>query len=111
VSAVDRRVLGECDDLADFAAGYELGFGCGVEIGWRRGYEECAEDNDHAWGLVSATLRDSPTYRELVERRAVSHEPCLRRCKRCSQCIHSLAYWGRGGRDYQGAGSMAVSSW
>jgi hypothetical protein len=105
------RPLSECDDLADFAAGYQLGYAVGVEIGWRRGYEECADDHDRAWGLISATLKAAPSYQELAERRAITHEPCLRRCKACSQCIHSLAYWGRGGRDYQGADAMAVSSW
>lgn len=30
------------------------------------------------------------------------NQPCPQRCRRCSLCIRSLAYWARGGRDYLG---------
>jgi hypothetical protein len=51
---------------------------------------------------AARTIWVHPRFAEVVKRRQVDHEPCPTRCRRCSRCVHSLAYWARGGRDYRG---------
>lgn len=48
-----------------------------------------------------------PSLDELQRRQEVDHSPCPRKCRQCSRCIHSLAYWSRGGRDYCGVQAEA----
>lgn len=82
---------------------FNLGVDAGLVVGFRQGWD--AHDNyvQQRFGLAVAAVLDQPTLDELARARAVDHQPCARRCRRCSRCIHSMAYYGRGGRDYLGA--------
>ena len=87
--------------VADLQFGYQLGHADGYADGRTDTQAEYAAD----WEPVAARIRAgamSPTQAELEQRRQPDHQPCQMRCRRCSRCVHSLSYYGRGGRDYLG---------
>lgn len=80
---------------AGFTAGTEVG-GAGTLIALKHALPE---------GVLLDLLPDLPYIREyerLQRLREVNHDPCRLRCGNCSQCVHSMDYWRRGGRDYLG---------
>jgi hypothetical protein len=85
----------------------EVGIDAGYAVGWGDGYD-WRDREVQGWLGVSREHLKSPLYAELQERRTLSHDPCRTRCKKCSKCIHSLAYWARGGRDYLGVEAEAA---
>ncbi|MDP9092273.1 MAG: hypothetical protein M3N95_04855 [Actinomycetota bacterium] len=88
-------------DQSEFEAGYRLGFPAGYE----RGYASGVQDEGDAWTSimtgVSSVLRN-PEHAELERRRQPDYTPCPYKCRACSRCIASMAYWARGGRPYMG---------
>lgn len=79
----------------------EVYIDAGRTIGFGEGYQY-RDTEVQAWlGVVRGVLKQ-PTMDELAKARELSHEPCSRKCRRCSRCIHSLSYWERGGADYLG---------
>jgi hypothetical protein len=87
----------------DFVAGYQLGWCAAADVEFRRGYDQA----DAEWTAVLTGCTETfrrPTHAELEARRQIDHQPCSRRCRSCSRCIHSLAYYARGG-PYMGAAS------
>lgn len=93
------RALGECpaDRLSWAALGYRVGLVCGESAVLRR----LGQAGDSVMEGDLAILR-RPRHSETAVQRQVHHQPCPTRCASCSQCLHSLAYWARGGRDYLG---------
>jgi hypothetical protein len=85
----------------------ELGIDAGYAVGWGDGYSE-RDSEVQAWLGVSRAHLKSPSYAELEERRQHHTDPCRTKCARCSQCIHSMAFWRRGGRDYLGVEAEAA---
>jgi hypothetical protein len=83
----------------DFLAGLAVGIDAGLAVGWRQGWDAHVDQVQQRFGLA---VLDAPTQDRLAQLRAVDHQPCQRRCRACSRCTHSLAYYGRGGRDYFG---------
>jgi len=80
----------------DFEAGYRLGYGNGYSAGYAHG----VRDEGDAWSVIFTGCAETwrrPNYAELEQRRRIDHDPCPAKCRRCSRCIHSLAYWARGG--------------
>jgi hypothetical protein len=101
----DPIIARESDDLRDFRAGYQLGYGAAADVEYRRGYDQA----DAEWTAVLTGCTETfrrPNYAEVQARRVIDHQPCSSKCKACSRCIHSMAYWARGG-DYMGAGVSA----
>lgn len=86
-------------DAASFADGFDLGVSAGLAVGFQQGWGAHVERVQARFGLA---VLDEPTQDKLAQLRAVDHQPCSRKCRRCSRCIHSMAYYGRGGRDYLG---------
>jgi hypothetical protein len=87
--------------VRDLELGWSVGYGHGYDIGRAHGR---AEEGD-AWqaiitGWAETTRR--PNYAEIEARRVPDWRPCRQRCRACSRCIASLAYYGRGGRPYEG---------
>jgi hypothetical protein len=89
-------------DAAAFARGFDVGVDAGLAMGYRQGWDAHVGQVQLRLGLTLAVL-DEPTQEKLSQLRAVDHQPCGVKCRRCSRCIHSMAYYGRGGRDYFGA--------
>jgi hypothetical protein len=85
--------------LLTFADGFDVGVDAGLVVGFRQGWTAHVDRVQARFGLA---VLDEPTRGELARLREVDHRPCAARCRRCSRCIHSLAYYGRGGRDYLG---------
>lgn len=77
----------------------------GYERGYARGHADAESAMAISWAELVRQVRDGarcPSAKDLERRRQPDHEPCGRRCGRCSRCIHSLSYWQRGGRDFLG---------
>jgi hypothetical protein len=86
----------------DLELAYQIGYGNGYQIGYAHG----VRDEGAAWTAVFTGCAETwrrPNYAELENAREVDWQPCPARCKACSRCIASLAYWARGGRPYEGA--------
>jgi len=73
---------------------------------WRREHDR-VESERQAWLGVAKSTLSLTTQQALARARTVDHRPCPARCRQCSRCIHSLAYWQRRG-DYLGANGTAV---
>ena len=99
-------ILADADPDSAFLDGVDLGTEAGYAVGWRDGYERRDFEAMLAYGIAKAAI-GLPTKAELAKRRMVDHRPCPRKCRRCSKCVHSLAYWARGGRDYLGVEAEA----
>jgi hypothetical protein len=85
----------------DFETGYWIGYGNGYSAGYAHGGQEV----DDAWQAIVTGFAETfrrPNYAEIEARRIPDWRPCPQRCKACSRCIASLAYWSRGGRPYEG---------
>jgi hypothetical protein len=81
------------DEFGVFTAGYVEGYAAGVAV----------TELDYQLHLgVAKSALSLPLLAELERRRTVDHQPCAMKCRRCSRCVHSLAYYGRGGRDFLG---------
>jgi hypothetical protein len=94
-------VTRDSQDDWELRLGYQLGYGTGYEIGWAHGFEARDRELQAVLGVVRSTL-STPRQSELQESREHHPgEPCERKCRRCSKCTHSLAYWRRGGRDFK----------
>jgi len=90
-------------ERAEFEAGYIAGYHVGHELGVRHGEAAEARLWSEALGALQQTA-NLPLQAELEARRAdTCTDPCPTRCRQCSRCVRSLAYWGRGGRDFAGA--------
>lgn len=91
----------------DFAEGYSAGLATGLDLGFRQG--ENAEARLWSEALGELQQADQTTAAEYELRRAEDPiEPCRARCRSCSRCVRSIAYWGRGGRDYLGVEAEAA---
>jgi hypothetical protein len=89
-------------DLRHFHDGYRLGYGTGYEVGFAHGSDDALDLVQSVLTGCTDTFR-SPRQDDLrAARDEVPTQPCWTRCRRCSRCARSLAYWGRGGRDYLG---------
>jgi hypothetical protein len=86
---------------------YTIGFETGYVEGYRQGANEYGDRIDRWLGIARSGL-DAPTQAELAKARALSHEPCRTKCARCSQCVHSQAWYRRGRRDYLGVEAEAA---
>jgi hypothetical protein len=89
------------DDLRDLELGYQLGYGDGYGIGYAHG----VRDEGDAWQAILTGFAETwrrPNYAELQRRRLFDWQPCPLRCRSCSRCIASRAYWARGGQPYAG---------
>ncbi|MDQ6875798.1 MAG: hypothetical protein M3042_12145 [Actinomycetota bacterium] len=79
--------------------------------GWADGWRDAESAAAASWKPLAAWVRgtaNSPSYNVLAARRATPDtDPCSDRCRRCSRCVGSLAYWGRGGRDWLGVEAEA----
>ncbi len=72
-------------------------------VAYSYGYAQGRADGEAAATELLPPCGPSVSHAELAERRKmVDTDPCRRRCRRCSQCLFSLAFWGRGGRDFLG---------
>jgi hypothetical protein len=90
----------QSDGCAKFELGYRLGSGTGYEVGWAHGFAACEREWQAFLGVYRQAVR-TPRRAELERAREFRPgEPCVMNCRRCSKCVHSLAYWRRGGRDY-----------
>lgn len=98
------RALGECpsDRLSWAALGYRVGLIDGETAVLRR----LGRAGDSVMAGDLAILR-RPRHSDIAAQRQVDHQPCPTRCASCSQCLHSLVYWSRGGRDYLGVKAEA----
>jgi hypothetical protein len=79
-----------------------------AERNWLCDAGECQTANRYQGllGIAKSGL-DLPTQAALAKARTLSHDPCRTRCKKCSQCFHSMSYWARGGRDWLGVAAEA----
>ncbi len=59
---------------------------------------------------AARTIWVHPRFAEFAKRREPDHRPCPARCRRCSRCIHSLAWFARGGRAYLGIVAENITS-
>jgi hypothetical protein len=88
---------------------FDMGLRLGLAYGRRAGIVQGREDEDAEWQAHMGVLRDVVTQPRQAELEAARQftpgEPCYRKCRRCSRCVHALAYWQRGGRDYPGDGA------
>jgi hypothetical protein len=91
-------------DAASFADGFDIGVTAGLAVGYQQGWHAHVERVQARFGLA---VLDEPTQEKLAQLRNVDHQPCRAKCRRCSTCIHSMAYYGRGGRDYLGTEAEA----
>jgi hypothetical protein len=85
----------------------QTGIDAGYSLGYRDGWDDHGRRIDLWLGIVKSGL-DAPTQTGLAKARELSYDPCSLKCRRCSRCIHSLAYWARGGRDYLGVEAEAT---
>jgi hypothetical protein len=76
--------------------------------GWEAAVEQIIGDSQAIARAARAGWMH-PRYDEIVKRRAVDHQPCRARCRSCSRCVHSLAYYARGGRSL--AAGEVVPPW
>jgi len=94
--------------LRAFADGFSAGAEVGHELGVRHGEAAEARLWSEALGILQQTA-NRPLQAELQRRRAEDPtDPCPARCRRCSQCARSIAWWSRGGRDYYGREAEAA---
>jgi hypothetical protein len=102
----ESTIAQPADDLADLALGYQVGYGNAYQVAYAHG----VADESAAWTAIftgcAATWR-RPNYAELEQRRTFDWQPCPRRCRACSRCIASEAYWRRGGKPYGGIQAVA----
>jgi hypothetical protein len=101
IAATDSSVSCEADRERYFDIGADAGYTLGYQEGFRDGSDRVHAEYQ-SWLGVFRPVLSLPLQEDLKQRRALSHDPCRARCRKCSQCIHSLAYWARGGRDYLG---------
>lgn len=85
----------------DFDAGYRLGFATAAQVEYRRGEHDADDRWTSALTGCTSTWR-SPGRDETEQTRTPDWQPCSMKCRRCSRCIASMAYWARGGRPYLG---------
>lgn len=122
-----RKSLGSEDDSTPSADNlWKLTERCPAEavkwlsLGWRLGLIDGRDEGLHAaeldmaeaWHRVWLDVRKTmaqPTFAELAGRRRADHRPCPARCRKCSRCMASLAYWNRGGRPF--AAGEVVAPW
>lgn len=83
------------DDLALFC---ELS----RQIGWESAMSAILDAGRELSAEAARTTWTHPRHAEIVARRRLDHLPCPRKCRRCSRCIHSLAWHERGQRPYLG---------
>ena len=76
-----------------YVDGYTVGFQTGTEI---------EHDRWTYWLGIARKRLDTTAYVEIERRREVDHQPCAGKCRRCSRCIHSMAWYARGRRDFRG---------
>lgn len=95
-----RRPNIEPEPRDAWAEAYRFGW----HAGRADGLDQAAADTDRLWlGALGLIQTVSPTSAELHRRRAEDPKnPCPTRCRKCSRCVRSMAYWSRGGRDYLG---------
>ncbi len=78
----------------------------------RNGWEWCVEQlilDSHAIARAAAPSWVHPRHSEIAQRRVVDHQPCRTKCDRCSRCLHSRAWYARGGRPF--AAGEVVPQW
>jgi hypothetical protein len=85
-----------------------------ASVGWRVGVVDGRRDVLARIGQAGQAVRlaagrdlHRPRWDELAGRREIDHQPCPTKCRKCARCLHSLAYYGRGGRDYLGVQAEA----
>jgi hypothetical protein len=112
MSAISRQdLLTRLDSMYDRADSEQAAYEAGYLAGLANGISAERRDRDRidaewqSWLGVAKSSLDLPTHAQLERSRTIDHQPCAARCKKCSRCIHSLAYWARGGRDYLGVGA------
>lgn len=82
---------------------YELGWDDAVAYA-DRPCRQCVEWQ--AWLGVYRGVVAYPRHAELeAARQFTPGEPCAQKCRRCSKCVHAVAYWFRGRRDSPGDGA------
>lgn len=110
-SGITASITSDADSsqttLRDFVEGYNLGWHTGYDVGIVHG----AAEESAAWSSILTGC--TSTWRvarrdETIASRVLSHDPCRKRCRACSRCIHSLAWWSRDGRPYEGVAAEAA---
>jgi hypothetical protein len=82
------------------------------DIERRNGWESCVLQfikDSNKIARIAARAWVHPRHLDLERRRVVDHQPCRARCRSCSACVHSLAFYARGGRSF--AAGEVVPPW
>lgn len=98
------------DTLVKLIAGLPADRKPAAGLGWHLGHIDGRSEVYRELGRAGDDIRvdgipvlSQPSHLELQRRREeISHDPCRRRCDRCSQCAHAAAWHRRGGRPYAG---------
>jgi hypothetical protein len=84
---------------------YQVGYGTGYDVGYAHGWNACDDEWQAHMGVLVDVL-NQPRHAELeAARQFTPGEPCNRKCRHCSKCVHAAAYRHRGWRDYPGDGA------
>lgn len=91
--------LGDCPatSLRWAALGYRAGL-----IDGRAQVMAALGEAGTAAARLARPILDQPAWDVILGRRELDHKPCPAKCRKCSRCIHSLAWWERGGRPFLG---------